>query len=65
MSESLMFWVQEFVNFFSGIREACFVIIYYLFKHANHNQVMRHIGTNYYSAFIYARIYSATVDDEP
>ena len=56
MPESLMFWVQEFVNFFSGIREARFVIIYYLFKHANHNQVMRHIGTNYYSAFIYARI---------
>ena len=70
-----MFWVQEFVNSFSGIREAyflykfrrgcCFVIKYYLSKHVNNNQVMRQIGTNYYSAFIYAYIYGATLDNEP
>ena len=59
-----MFQVQECVNSFSGMRETCFVIIHYIL-HVNHNQVMRQIETNYYSAFIHARIYSATIDDEP
>ena len=64
-AEVLMVCVQEFVNSFSGMRETCFVIIYYLSKHVNHDQVMRQTGTNHYSAFIYAHIYRAAIDDEP
>ena len=69
-----MFWVQDLINFVEWGRPAfwykfhkgrCFVIIYYLSKHVNNNQVMRKIGTNYYLTVIYARIDGVTLDDEP